>query len=149
MEGLRRLGLLVLDDDARPETDLVDRDLGHVDGRQLAEPLVELAEARLDGLLPLESRLVLTVLAEVAHLDGTANLVGQRDIELVLQARGFHRQLFLQFFNHGSGGCDGKYGTPGLVSRALSMECMSNRPKKQLSLPGNRCVPRGTSVSRE
>jgi hypothetical protein len=45
------------------------RDLGDVDGRQLAEPLAQLTETSLHELLALERGLVLAVLAKVAHLD--------------------------------------------------------------------------------
>src|SRR5688500_17060115 len=138
MEGLGCLRLLILHDDPGAEPHSVERDLGHVDRRELAQALVELTEASLDELLALERGLVLAVLTQVAHLDRPTNLVGERDVELVLETRSLQRQLFLQFFNHGSRGCDDKYGAPGLVSRALSLECMPNPPKKQFSLPRRR-----------
>ena len=92
--------LLVLDDDARAEADPVGRDLAQVDLGELGEPLPELPEARLDELLPLERRLVLAVLAQVAQLHRFPDLVRQRDGELVLQPLHLVVQLGLQVFDH-------------------------------------------------
>src|SRR5918999_749423 len=66
MVRLARACTLILDDDARTEADAVRRDLRDVDRRQLAEPLPEMAESRLDELLPLERGLVLAVFTQVA-----------------------------------------------------------------------------------
>src|SRR5207253_3782420 len=97
---LARLGRLVLHDDTRAEPDVVVRDLRNVDGRELAQPLPELSEARLNELLPLEGSLVLAVLAKVAELDGLPDLVGEHDVELVLELLDLGPQLLLQFFDH-------------------------------------------------
>jgi len=40
-------------------------------------------------LLPLKGRLVLAVFAQVAKLNGFSDLLGQRDVELALQALDF------------------------------------------------------------
>ena len=62
--------------------------------------LTQLAESRLHKLLPLERGLVLAVLAQIAHLDGSANLLRQRDAQLVLKTLGFFPQFFLEYFDH-------------------------------------------------
>ena len=76
------------------------RDLGDVDGRQLAQPLAQLTEAGAHELLALEGGLVLAVLAEVAHLDRFPDLVGERDVELVLQLLDLVPELLLECFDH-------------------------------------------------
>jgi hypothetical protein len=112
--------------------------LSDVDGREFAQTLEELTKSRLDELLALQGGLVFTVLAEVTHLDGSADLVWQGDVQLVLQSGCLVGQLLLECFDHGSWGCDDKYGAPGLVSRALSVECMSDSLKTQIALPPRR-----------
>ena len=83
------------------------RDLRDVDGRELAQALAKLAEARPDELLPLEGRLVLAVLPEIAHLHGSADLARQRDVELELQLLDFVSELGLECFDHESTGLRG------------------------------------------
>src|SRR6185369_12078504 len=100
--GLLQSGLLVAHVDGRAEPDLVVRDLGDVDGRQLAQALPELAEAGLHELLTLERSLVLAVLAQVAHLDRFPDLVGERDVELELELLDLVPKLLLQLFDHGA-----------------------------------------------
>src|SRR3954451_8839719 len=105
MIGLLEARLLVAHMDGRAEADLVVRDLGDVDGRQLAQPLTELPEAGLHELLTLESSLVLAVLAEVAHFDGFPDLVGKGDVELELELLDLAPKLLFQRFDHGAPNC--------------------------------------------
>ena len=78
------------------------RDLGDVDGRQLAQALTELPETGLHELLALERGLVLAVLAKVAHLDRFPDLIGQGDVELELELLDLVPELLLQRFDHGA-----------------------------------------------
>src|SRR6185369_9959217 len=103
--GLLQAGLLVAHVDGRTEADLVVRDLRDVDGRQLAQALTELPETGLDELLPLESSLVLAVLAQVAHLDRFPDLIGKRDVELELELLDLVPKLLFQLFDHGAPDC--------------------------------------------
>src|SRR5690349_10043952 len=82
--GLGRLRLLVLDDDARPEADLVGGDLREVDLRELAQSLPKLSEASLNELLTLQGGLVLAVLAQVAELHRLPDLAWKDDVQLML-----------------------------------------------------------------
>src|SRR5687767_4152938 len=90
----------VLDHDLRAQADLVGRDLGDVDARQLAEPLAQLTETGLNQLLPLERSLVLAVLTQVAHLDGPANLGWKHDAQLMLKLLDFGAERGFEVFDH-------------------------------------------------
>jgi len=82
--SLAAAGFLILEHDLRSQTHAVRRDLRRIDRRKLAQALAQMPEARLHELLALERGLVFTVLTEVAELDGFANFLRQRDVELVL-----------------------------------------------------------------
>jgi hypothetical protein len=66
------------------------------------QPLSQLAEPRLDELLPLQRGFVFAVLAQVAELDRFADLGRQRDVELVLETIQLDLELLLQLFDHES-----------------------------------------------
>ena len=79
---------------------------------------MQLSQPGLHELLPLERRLVLGVLAQIAQLDRLGNRLRKEDIELMAELVDFPAQLFAHFTNHGSAvteiedwpGCD----VPGL-----------------------------------
>ena len=88
--------------DLRAQPDGVDGDLRRVDRRELREPLRELAKARAHERLAFEGGLVLRVLAQVAELDGFADLVGERDVQFKAQLLRFVLQLGLERLDHGA-----------------------------------------------
>src|SRR5216117_4023619 len=117
--GFLRARLLVLDDDLGPKSDPVVGDLRRVDRRQLAQALSKMAEPRLDELLPLESSLVLAVLAQVAMLDSLPDFLRKGDVQLVLKPLDLFTKLLLQRLDH-SGIQETKIAAPGRRSRAPS-----------------------------
>jgi hypothetical protein len=70
--------------------------LRDVDARKLAQPLTKLAEARLDELLALERGLVLAVLAQIAKLDGFADLIRENNVQFVLELLDFGAEFGLE-----------------------------------------------------
>src|SRR6266545_1124027 len=75
----------VLELHGRAEADLAPRDLVEVDEGERGQPPVKLADARLQEGLALLGRLVLGVLAQVAVLAGALDLLGELDLELVVE----------------------------------------------------------------
>jgi hypothetical protein len=82
------------------KTDLVRWNLGDVDLRKLAESLAQLAQARLHELLPLEGSFVFAVLAQVTQFHGSANLLRQDDVQLVLKTLYLASQFCLEHLDH-------------------------------------------------
>src|SRR5215203_3042062 len=73
----------------RPEPGTVVRNAIEVQHRDLADALFQHRDARVDDLLPLLRRLVLRVLAQVAELAGTLDLLRQVDLQLALECSDF------------------------------------------------------------
>ena len=69
---------------------------------ELVEPLMQLSQPRLHELLPLERRLVLGVLPQVAQLDGLGDRLRQQDIQLMAELVDLPAQLFPHFTDHGA-----------------------------------------------
>ena len=67
---------------------------GHVDGIELGQPLAQLGDPRPDEGLPLQRRVVLGVLPQIAHGHRGLDLLGQLDAELVLERLELRRQPF-------------------------------------------------------
>ena len=91
-----RLAVAVLEVDGRAEADLVVRDLVEVHQRDLADPLLQHADPRLDEPLPLLGGLVLGVLAQVAQLAGTLDFLRQLGLQLPVQRVDFVLELLEQ-----------------------------------------------------
>lgn len=119
--GLGDLCILTNHDYSRAEPNLVGRDLAHVHGRQLAQPLAKLAEPRLDELLPLERGLVFAVLSQVSELHGFADLVGKDDVKLVLELFRFGAELLLECLEHMQPTSLQKVERPACEGRALDL----------------------------
>ena len=81
--------LLIFDDDFGAQPDLVGWNLGDIYLRQLAQPLPQLAEPRLNELLPLERSLVLAVLAQITKLHRLSDFLRQHDVQLVRKSLRF------------------------------------------------------------
>src|SRR5690606_13559913 len=64
---------------------------------------MELAEARLHELLPLEGGLVFGILPEIAQLDGLGNGLGKRHVEFMAEHLDFPAQLLPHLADHDSG----------------------------------------------
>ena len=100
--GVGLLALQVQHRDAGAQPDAVGGRLGVGELADLVEPLMQLAEPGLHELLPLERRLVLGILPEVAHLHRLGDGLGQGDGELVGERFDFPPELFAHFRNHES-----------------------------------------------
>src|SRR5690606_10154824 len=102
----------------RAEADTVDGDRTHVDLRQLMHPLGQMVDPRLDELLPVERRMILRVLAQIAELDRLLDRFRKRDVELVTEALEFLGNLGLDLFQHSTlpHGC----ASPSVVARATT-----------------------------
>ena len=72
-------------------------DATNTTGTTKEHALVQLAEARLHELLPLECSLVLRVFPEVAHFDRGRNRLRQRHVQFVAELFDLQAQLFLHF----------------------------------------------------
>ena len=77
-----------------PSPTLIVRDLGEVDHRHLRQPLLQLAEARVDEALPFFGRVIFRVFAEVPVGPGLQDLLRQLDQVLVFE----HSNFILKFF---------------------------------------------------
>ena len=97
---------------ARAEADPVGRRLGVGQLAQLVQPLVQLAEARLDELLALERGLVFRVLPQVAQLDGLGDGLGEQHVQFVAELVDLAAQLFPHLTDHGATRRKEKFG-PG------------------------------------
>ena len=120
--SLARSGLFILDSDFGPQANLVGRYLADVDRRQLAQPLSQLSKASLHELLPLERGLVFAVLTKVAVLDGSPDLSGKRDVQLMLQPLGLCAEFGFELLDHWGRTAVGeiKIRAPGPAERALA-----------------------------
>jgi hypothetical protein len=121
-ESLAGSGLFIFDRHFRPEPHFIGRYLADVDGRQLAQPLAQLAEPGLHELLPLERGLVFAVLTEIAVFDRSPDLSGKRDVQLMLQPLGLCAYFgFVLLDNWGRTGVgEIKIRAPGPAERALA-----------------------------
>ena len=77
---------------------------------ELVEPLVQLSQAGLHELLPLERGLVLGVFPQVAQLDRLSDGLGQKDVQLVAELVDLPAQLLPHFTNHGADQTKEEYG---------------------------------------
>ena len=82
------------------EAHLVAGNLVEVGEGESGGPPMELADARLEELLPFLRRLVLGVLAQVAVLARLQDLLGQEDLELVVELSHLFFEAFLDFEDH-------------------------------------------------
>src|SRR3954447_8371085 len=95
------VGVEIDDRHGGAEPDPIGRGLVIGELTELAEPLVKLAEPGLDELLPLERRLILGILPQVAQLDRLGNGLGQKDVQFVAELIDLTAQLFPHFTDHG------------------------------------------------
>lgn len=117
--GFDSTRVLTLHHHARAKSHPVQRDLRHVDRRQLGKALSELPQTGLHELLPLQGGLVLRIFAKIAELDGLSDLVGEHDVEFVLELLDFFAEFLLEGFEHGRTCTKGE--RPAECGRALSL----------------------------
>ncbi len=92
--------LAVDDVQRRAEAGAILRDAVHLDERNLGDALLQHADPRLDEPLPLLGRLILGVLAQVSELTGALDLLGELELQLVVQHLDFVFELFDQPILH-------------------------------------------------
>src|SRR6476469_2721543 len=88
--------------DPRAEAHPIGRGLGVGELAQLVEPLVQLAQARLDELLALQGCLVFAVLPQVAQLDRLGDGLRQQDVQFMAELLDLAAQLLPHLTDHWS-----------------------------------------------